>query len=125
MFGERIVAAVVRRNRHDSARAVSGEYIIGDINRYLALRERVNGITAGENTRYFSIRNTLALCTVLAACQISLHFGFLLLRHYTADILAFRRQDHEGYTEHRVRAGCEDSERRVLTFYGELHLCTF
>ena len=125
MFGEGVVAAVVRRHCHDSACAVTREHVIGNINRYLALGQRIDGITSREHTRHFSIRNSLALRAVLAARQISVHFFALLVGHHPLHILALRRKNHKRHAKHRIRTSREDGERRILPLHGELHLCSF
>ena len=90
MFGEGIVAAVVCRHRHDGTCTVTGKHIIGDINRYLALRERVDGIGTREHTRHLTIGDTLAFCTMFHPSEVFLYFGFVLIGHYTRYVLTFR-----------------------------------
>ena len=125
MLGKRVVAAVVCRNRHDCACSVACEYIIGDINRYLSVRERIDSIGTGKHTRYFAVGNAFAFRTVFATVEVCLHFGALLVRHHALHIFAFRRKNHERHTEDGIRTGRKDSKRFILTLYGKLHLCTF
>ena len=125
MFRKRVVAAVMCRNRHDSACAVACKHVIGDINRNLALGQRVDGIGACEHTRHAAVGNTLTLRAVLAAGEVSLHFFALLVGHHALHVLALRCQHHKRHAIYRVRTGGEDGKRRVLPFDGELHFCSF
>ena len=62
--GELIVALIVRRHRHNRARAVAGEYVVRNEDRHLLTVDRVRGVRAGEHAGLFLILLALkvALC---------------------------------------------------------------
>ena len=91
MFGEGIVATVVCRHRHDGTGTVTGQHVIGDINRYLALRKRVDGVRTGEHTCYAAVRYTFTLRTMLHPSEVFFYLGFVFIGHYTLYVLALRR----------------------------------
>ena len=125
MFGESVVAAIVRRHRHNSARAIARQYVITHPDRHRLARERVHGVRAGKHTRHLAVSDALALGPFFRTLQVSLHLDPLGLGRHLRYQLAFRRQHHEGDAKHRIRPGSEDGKLYVAIFYPEAYLRTF
>gem|GEM_PF-2497087 len=107
--GEGIVAAVVRRHRHDGAGTIARQHIFGNPHGHLFTGQRVHGIGAGEHARDLAgLGDALALGLLLRLEQVCLD-GFLLFRRgKLLHPVALRCQHHEGDTEDRIGARGED-----------------
>ncbi len=107
-FGERIVAAVVGRDRHYRARAVAREDIFGNPDRDSAAGHRVHAVGAAEHARdSLGLGDPLALRLLLHRRKVLIHGRFLFRSGQNFNEVALRRKHHKGHAEHRVRAGCE------------------
>ena len=122
MACEGIVATVVRGNSHDGARAVASQYIVADPDRDLFARQRVDGVRATEDTRHLMVGDAFALRAPLDRFEIRLHVSPLRVGCESPDVLALRRQHHEGDTEDGVRPRGEDLQRLRPVGQREEHL---
>ena len=135
-LGELVVTGVVRRDRHDRARAVAGKHVVGGEDRHLLAGDRVGGISAQKDAGLF---------LVLLALQVGFRGDVLavgldgLLRIVLAvgpprvdvrfvrdggeegiDKLVLGGEHHVGRTEQGVRAGGEHGD--VASLGAEINL---
>ena len=99
------VALVVRRNRHDGTGSVIHHNVIGDENRNPLSVYRVDSIASGEYAGLLLCqRSSLDFGLVLAFFLICFHCSFIFrtVGEFRYKWM-FRRQNHVGYAEQRVR----------------------
>ena len=103
MFGESVVARVVRWYGHDGSRTVPRQHVVADINRQFRAGERINRIRTGENAADpFGIGHPFALGTPLRLFDIALDLRPLCVGRQCAHLFMFRRDDHERASENGI-----------------------
>ena len=127
---ELVVTLIVRRHRHDRARAVAHEHVVRNEHRHLLAAHRVHGIRAQENTGLFLIllslhvrlrRDRALICghSVLrrrfAKGPSLIDVPRILPSHQLIHELMLRREHHVGGTKQGVWAGGEDVDAEFLT----------
>ena len=125
MFSEGIVAAVMGRNRHDGARAISSEHIVTYIYRYVLAGDGIDGITACKHTTHLFFNHALSLSLVLYLIKIGVNGSMLISSHHIVHIDALGSQYHEGHTENGVGTRSENQQTLITAIDGESHLSTF
>ena len=125
LFGEGIVTAVMRRNRHNGTGAVTGQHVFRNPYRHLFAGKRIDTVRAGEYARNGLTGNAFALRFLLHLLQIGLYLRFLGGAGELRNPLAFRRQHHEGYAKDGIGPGGEDGNVVLLAVAGDLkhHFC--
>ena len=124
MTGERIVAGVMGRHRHDGTGSVAGKHIVAHPYRVLLTSERVDGIAAGKHTGHFLVDHALTLRARLHLLKIGFNLFLLPSGSQLAHQLTLRSQHHEGHTEHRVGTGGEYRELFIAVCHLEHNLGT-
>ena len=115
-LGKGIVTAVVCRNSHNCAGAVTREHIFGNPDRHLVPGERVDGIRAGEYSCHIpGLGNSLALSLLAHLAEIFLHLGLTVSRGQFLHPVAFRSQHEESHPENSVGTCGEDGNIIFLT----------
>ena len=121
---ERIVAVVVRRHRHNRARAVAHHDIVGNINRdFLAVNRVYRGQTVNANAGF--------VFDQLGALKLGLFRTFRTIsvnRVHVADFVGvfvdnrvFGRNNHKGYAEQGVGSCGVNAQRFGNIFEREVH----
>ena len=105
LFGELVVARVVRRNAHHCARAVSGKAVIGDVyGRFFAVY-RVNAITPRKYARLFLCgRRALDLAALCRLGDVLFDSGALLCDRKFFDHRMLGRDNYVAHAEQRIGA---------------------
>ena len=115
LLGERIVAAVVGRNGHNGACAVTRKDIFRDPDRNFVAGHRVHSIRAAEHAGDgLGLGYPFALGLLFHSGKIFIHSLFLIRSGQKRHEVALWRKHHKGHSEHRVRASRE---------YGHIVLC--
>ena len=122
MACEGIVATVVCGHSHDGARAVASQHVVADPDRDLLARQRIDGVRATEDARHLMVGDAFALRAPLDRFEIRLHVGPLRVGCESPDVLALRRQHHEGDAEDGVCPRGEDLQRLRPVGQREEHL---
>ena len=126
MFGECVVAAVMCRHRHDGSRAVSGEYVVADINRYFGSRYGIHGIGSGEYSGDFSVGYAFEFRAVFHYIEVLFHGIALCFRSYERYVFTFRCEHHECHAVDGVGSGGEYGDVQRFRFYDlEVHFGAF
>ena len=108
LLRERIVTAVVSRHGHDGSCTITCEDIFRNPDRDSLARERVDTVGTAEHSGDGpGLGDTLALGLLADCGDIFIDSGLLLRCREDVDEIALGSKDHEGHSEHRVRAGCE------------------
>ena len=123
MAGESPVARVVGRYGHDGARAVAGQHVVRNIDRYLLAGERVDGVGAREDTAHPPrLGDAFAFRPLARFGDVGFDGGAAVGRRQLLRLLVFGGDDHERYAEDRVGAGREDLQFPVRAFQVEEEL---
>ena len=123
--GESIVAAVVRRHRHDGPRAVARQHIVRNPHRDFFACEGIHRIATREHATHPSVGDAFAFRALGRGGHIGLHLFAAVGRGELRHEFAFGSEHHEGYPKNRVGTGGEDRELHVAVFHRKLHLRAF
>ena len=105
------IALVVTGHRHDRARAVGGEHVVGDPDRNPLPGEYVPRERAGVDTGLLTLRRgTLDIRHVASVLDVSLDLGAAFRRRDLRDERMLRRQHHECGAVDRVRPRREEAD---------------
>ncbi len=123
--GELEIALVVARHRHDRARPVTHQNIVGDPDRNTFAVDRIDRMAAREDTRFLFVR-------LLALYQIGLRHDLhvrandrgLRIRRHPFDQRMLGCEYHVGGAEQGVWSSREHPQYAVVTRKCEVHLCT-
>ena len=123
MLCESVVAAVVRRNGHDSPRAIARQHVVADIDRYLRPVERIDRIGSGELSAHaLRVGHALALGAFFRLLDIALDRLALLRRGDLTDQRVLRGEHHESGPENRIGPRREHLELLVEALQSEEYL---
>ena len=123
--GKGVVAAVVCGHGHDGPRAVTGQHVVTHPHGYLLAAQRVDGIRTGEHARHLLVGLAFAFGALFGGFEVGLHGGTLFGAGERVHVVAFGREHHERYAEHRVGPRGEDVHLHVRPFYLEPHFRPF
>ena len=123
--GESIVATVVRRHRHDGARAVARQHIVRNPHRDFFACEGVHRVATREHAAHPSVGDAFAFRALGRGGHIGFHLFAAVGRGELRHEFAFGSEHHEGHTENRVGTRGEDGELHVAVFHRKLHLRAF
>ncbi len=114
LAGEREVALVVRRHRHDGAGAVAHQHEVADPDRDLLPRERVRRVAAGEDAFLLdlALEPRAAILRAQPPDRLPLRGGVRLAGEESVDHRVLGGEDHERGAPDRVDARGEDADRR-------------
>ena len=126
-FGKIPVAFVVRGNRHNRARSVAHEHVVGNPHGNAVAVERIDGVATRENAGFF-LRQIRAFQVGFVArfFDVGFDFGAFFRCREAFPQRMFRCDNHVGYAVKRVRARGENFElRRGIIGERELNFRAF
>ena len=120
-----VIAAIVSRHSHNGSCTIARQYIIGNPNRNLLSRKRIDGIRTRKNSCYAAIWNSLTLGALFCTFQILLHSNRLSRRCQLRHQFALRCQYHKRNTKHRIGTSGKNRKLLFAVFYSETNLGSF
>ena len=120
MLGESIVSAVVSRHSHNGSRSITSKDVLCDIDGTTVTSNGIDAVSSAEDACYGVVYHAFPLSSTLYIFNVFVYCGSLFRRSYLINQFAFRSQNEEGDTEHRVCSCGEDGERAFcLSIHGE------
>ena len=119
-LGKLKVALVMRRYRHNRARAIGDHDVVGDPDGYALVIDRVDGVGTGENTRLFAIfQHALDLGFQSRLTNVGVDIRALPRSGDLVHQVMFGRQDHESCAPEGIGPGRENLDGMVADFCAE------
>ena len=125
VLGKSIVATVVGGYGHDGSRAVTGQYVLGNVDGTMVARDGVDAVCTAEHARHRVVNHALTLGTAFYVFDVFVYGLTLFGSGNHIHQLALGSQYKEGHAKHRIGTGGEDGKVHILVCHFYLNLGTF